>query len=238
MMTRSSKEEEEEDTKYARDLQLAMELQANEETEAVLQRIATVDTRNEGFAHPRDLQGPGHMLFVICELEGKAVEMLIDSGASVSVISMGMVHRLGLAHHLNTTLQGTAAGVGAANIVGLLENLVVTMGHVEFRLFFMVLDSNDPWLILGLDQMRRFKCVIDLERNAIVFGGREGVEFPFLDAEMAGEAADKKIRAATSAMVPPSGMIVSAAGHPTASTTNNNGIKPKSKSGLLRLFKK
>ena len=234
---RSSKEEEEDDANYARDLQLAMELQANEETEAVLQQVATVDTRNEGFAHPRDLPGPGHMLFVICELEGKAVEMLIDSGASASVISMGMVHQLGLAHHLDSTLQGTAAGVGAANIVGLLENLVVSMGHVEFRLSFVVLDSNDPWLILGVDQMRRFNCVIDLERNAIAFGGREGVEVPFLDAEMAGEAADKKIRAATSAMVPPpSGRIVSAAGHPTASTTN--AVEPKSKSGFRRLFKK
>ena len=216
-----------EDAQYARDLQLAMELQASEENEALQNARSEGHT---GFADQRALGGgPGHMLFVICELEGKAVEMLIDSGASVSVISLGMVHQLGLSQHLNSNVQGKAAGVGAANIVGILENLIVTMGHVEFRLFFLVLESNDPWLILGLDQMRRFKCVIDLERNVILFGGREGVEVPFLDAEMAGEAADKKIRAASGA--PAAGCIVS----PAVSTT---GAKPKSKPGLLKLFKK
>ena len=135
------------------------------------------------------------MLFVICELEGKAVEMLVDSGASCSAISIGLVHKLALSQHLNSNVRGKASGVGAAKIVGILENLVVTMGHVEFRLFFLVLKSTDPWLILGLDQMRRFKCVIDLEKNVLVFGGREGVEVPFLDAEMAREATEKKLMA-------------------------------------------
>ena len=98
------------------------------------------------------------------------------------------------------------------------------MGHVEFRLFFLVLDNNDPFLILGkelknafprditswwhplphdivfssstspgLDQMRRFKCLVDLESNVLRFGGKEGVEVPFLDPEMSREAANKKI---------------------------------------------
>eukprot|EP00977_Amphora_coffeiformis_P013855 scaffold3763_cov165-Amphora_coffeaeformis.AAC.6 len=222
--------EEDEDAQYARDLQLAMELQANEETQAALQKAAAT-RQNDGFARPGDFQGPMHMLFVICELEGKAVEMLIDSGASTSVISLRMVNQLGLSHRLNPTLQGTAEGVGAAKIVGLVENLVVSMGHVEFRLFFMVLDTNDPWLILGLDQMRRFKCVIDLERYVIAFGGREGVEVPFLDAELAGEAAGKKIQ---SALVPPAGMTVSAAGSPSASTARD--VKPN-RIGLRKLFK-
>lgn len=218
---------EDDDSRYARDLQLAMELQLNEENRA-LQRAG--NEGHVGFASQGDVRGPGHMLFVICELEGKAVEMLVDSGASVSVISLGMVHQLGLSRHLNKSIQGKAAGVGTANIVGIVENVIVTMGHVEFRLFFLVLESNDPWLILGLDQMRRFKCVIDLERNALLFGGREGVEVPFLDAEMAGEAADKKIRAAS--REPLAGTIMSAA-NPSAA-----GAKPKSKSGFRKLFKK
>ena len=67
----------------------------------------------------------------------------------------------------------------------------------EFRILFLVLQSNDPWIILGLDQMQRFKCIIDLERHVMLFGGREGVEVPFLDQELAGEAARKKTTAST-----------------------------------------
>ena len=33
--------------------------------------------------------------------------------------------------------------------------------------------------MLGLDQLRRFKCIIDLEQNVLVFGGAGGVQVPF-----------------------------------------------------------
>jgi hypothetical protein len=56
----------------------------------------------------------------------------------------------------------------------------------------LVLQANDPWLILGLDQMRRFKCMIDLDADQLLFGGHNGVAVPFLDAELAGEAVTKK----------------------------------------------
>jgi predicted aspartyl protease len=41
-----------------------------------------------GFATRSDLSKPGHMMFVLCHLQDKAVEMLVDSGASSSVISI------------------------------------------------------------------------------------------------------------------------------------------------------
>ena len=229
---------EEEDEQYARDLQYALNIQAEEERNAVSHRSRRHHEEAGEYADRRSLGQPDHMLFVICELEGKAVEMLVDSGASTSVISITMVHQLGLLNHVRYDISGQASGVGSANIVGIMENLICTMGHVEFRLFFLVLDSNDPWLILGLDQMRRFKCVIDLERNAILFGGREGVEVPFLDTEMAAEAAAKKILAASSPMAPaaapatnpPLGRVIV----PPPSSTNHSSRK----TGITSLFKK
>ena len=38
-------------------------------------------------------------------------------------------------------------------------------------------------LLLGLDQLRRFRCIIDLEQNVLVFGGAGGVQVPFLEQE-------------------------------------------------------
>lgn len=46
-----------------------------------------------------------------------------------------------------------------------------------------------PYSILGLDQMRRFKCLVDLDRNVLIFGGRDGVSVEFLPKEAASIAA-------------------------------------------------
>jgi hypothetical protein len=218
---------DEDDEQLATDLQMALDLQDQEERNQKRRskRNAKHHAHQEGgFANRSALLKPGHMLFVICELEGKAVEMLVDSGASSSVISMTMVHQLGLSHHLNTNVTGQAAGVGAADIVGILENMTVCMGHVEFHLFFLVLQANDPWLILGLDQMRRFKCMIDLDANQLLFGGRDGVAVPFLDAELAGEAVSKKL------MAPPA---------PSPAPAHSVAAKPSEGGGggLFRMFR-
>ena len=120
---------EEDDERMARDLQLALDLQAKEEEREQQRRKKQQESRKKnhatddlGFATRKALQQPGHMLFVICDIEGRAVEMLVDSGASSSVISMSQVHQLGLESHLETNVTGQAAGVGAASIVGILEN--------------------------------------------------------------------------------------------------------------------
>jgi len=48
---------------------------------------------------------------------------------------------------------------------------------------FMVLDAGDKLLLLGLDLMRRYKCIVDLERDVLIFGGHGGVEVTMLPAE-------------------------------------------------------
>ena len=53
----------------------------------------------------------------------------------------------------------------------------------RFALDFSVLEVQDQLLLLGLDQLRRFRCIIDLEQNALVFGGAGGVQVPFLEQE-------------------------------------------------------
>ena len=53
----------------------------------------------------------------------------------------------------------------------------------RFALDFSVLEVQDQLLLLGLDQLRRFRCIIDLEQNVLVFGGAGGVQVPFLEQE-------------------------------------------------------
>lgn len=120
------------------------------------------------------------LLYVACEIKGSVVEMMVDSGSQTSVMSSAMMTTLGLEKRLNEKYIGVCAGIGETRIIGRIENCPVRMGHVEFRLYFLVLDSPHNMMIFGIDQMRRFKCLIDLENDVLIFGGRGGVEVPFL----------------------------------------------------------
>merc|ERR1712232_823950 len=139
-----------------------------------------------------------HMCHVPCLLgtgNDVCVEMMVDTGAEMSVISLELARQLKLDTNIDRHYRGVAAGVGRAKIVGKIHNVVATFGHVEFKMEFMVLEVPDRILILGMDQMRKYNCIIDLQKDVLVFGGSGGVEVPMLppdkaptyDARMIGE---------------------------------------------------
>lgn len=108
------------------------------------------------------------------------VEMMVDTGAESSVMSEQLAKELGLYASIDRRAQGIAAGVGQAKIVGQIRNAAVTLGHVEFLMEFMVLQVPTRLMLLGLDQMRKYKCIVNLEKDVLVFGGSGGVEVAML----------------------------------------------------------
>ena len=128
---------------------------------------------------------PPHMCMAPCVIghDGVCVEMLVDTGAQTSVISLPLVQQLKLEAKIDASRQGIASGVGQARIVGRLCNVPTELGHVEFPMDFIVLDVPEKMLLLGLDLMRRYKCIVDLERDVLIFGGSGGVEVHMLPAD-------------------------------------------------------
>mmetsp|Transcript_7052 Transcript_7052/g.16323 ORF Transcript_7052/g.16323 Transcript_7052/m.16323 type:complete len:248 (-) Transcript_7052:1205-1948(-) len=127
-----------------------------------------------------------HMCLVPCQIGSMTVEMLVDTGAQSSVLSSAVVRQLGLTGRVDRRYQGVAAGVGRARISGKLRDVVCAFGqHVEFPMDFIILSVDDPLCIMGLDQMRKYKCLVDLQREKLVFGGTGGVEVDFLPPERA-----------------------------------------------------
>lgn len=120
------------------------------------------------------------LIYVACEIGDVAVEMMVDTGAQTSVISEPLVRRLNLASRIDSSQQGVAAGVGRARILGKLRKVPVKLGHVEFALDLSVLGHEENLLLLGIDQMRRFKCIVDIPGKSLRFGGSDGIEVPFL----------------------------------------------------------
>lgn len=119
-------------------------------------------------------------LYVSCEIGAHEVEMLVDTGAEMSVMSESLARQLNLLDRLDRRYQGVARGVGSARILGKVFDVPVKLGQVEFELNFSVMQQDTIGLILGLDLMRSFKCLIELEKNCLIFGGSGGVEVPFL----------------------------------------------------------
>lgn len=146
---------------------------------------AGVDQSFSRALDPAAFESPLHgsgMLYIACQIADSEVEILVDTGAEMSVISEQLAAQLGLLSNLDRSYQGTASGVGSAPILGRLWHIPAKLGLVEFALNFSVLRTPQPLLILGLDQMRLYKCHVDLERNCLTFGGTGGVAVHFLPA--------------------------------------------------------
>ena len=122
------------------------------------------------------------MLYVRGSIAGRPIDLFVDTGAQSSVISDCMVRSLNLSQQVDRYVRGQAQGVGKANITGLLHGVPVQVGVelVEFKMAFLVLSTEQPLLIMGLDQMRKYKCVVDLEKDCLVFGGYGGIAVPFV----------------------------------------------------------
>ena len=124
-----------------------------------------------------------HMCIAPCVIGDVCVELMIDTGAQTSVMSLPLAQQLGLERRIDRSQQGIAAGVGRARIIGKIRHVACELGHVEFNMDFIVLDAPEKILLLGLDLMRRYKCIVDLERDVLVFGGQGGVEVHMLPAD-------------------------------------------------------
>eukprot|EP00547_Thalassionema_nitzschioides_P002875 CAMPEP_0194200510 /NCGR_PEP_ID=MMETSP0156-20130528/1083_1 /TAXON_ID=33649 /ORGANISM="Thalassionema nitzschioides, Strain L26-B" /LENGTH=246 /DNA_ID=CAMNT_0038925515 /DNA_START=146 /DNA_END=886 /DNA_ORIENTATION=+ len=108
------------------------------------------------------------------------VEMMVDTGAQTSVMSLSLAQQLGLENQIDRRYQGVAAGVGRAQIVGKIKGVICELGHVEFVMNFSVLEVQDKLLLLGLDLMRKYRCVVNLDKDTLAFGGEGGVEVDLL----------------------------------------------------------
>jgi predicted aspartyl protease len=191
------------DEQLARDMQLALDLERAEcaAQENANNNYSINQNNNEengflaaGYYNPHYDYLQDVMLYVNCKMDGRAAHLMVDSGASVSAMTRGMVRAMKLGHKVNANVVGTVGGVGSATIVGCVEDVTVAMGPVvEYKMYFLVVDGTLPSIVLGLDQMRRFKCLIDLDNNCIVFGGKEGISVPFLNESKAREVHRKAI---------------------------------------------
>ncbi|KAM4572980.1 nuclear receptor-interacting protein 3-like [Odontesthes bonariensis] len=120
-------------------------------------------------------------IHVACKCFGQEVKVLIDTGFKLNLMSSRTVERLGLKEMVQESKMETDGFPFQRNLCidGLIEELSLTIGQLRIMCSFVVVESTKPLMSLGSKTLKSHKCVIDTERQMLVFGTtvREQVQF-------------------------------------------------------------
>lgn len=125
------------------------------------------------------------MLYINCTVNQKPLQVFVDSGAQMTIMSSSCAERLDLLHLLDDRFEGTAVGVGTGKILGKIHIVDLHIGGYDFPCSITVMDSKEGLgdknmdCLFGLDMLKRHRCCIDLGGNVLRFP-MAGLEAPFL----------------------------------------------------------
>jgi DNA damage-inducible protein 1 len=125
------------------------------------------------------------MLYISCTVNNKPLQVFVDSGAQMTIMSSVCAERLHLLHLLDDRFEGTAVGVGTGKILGKIHIVDLNIGGYDFPCSITVMDSKEGLgdknmdCLFGLDMLKRHRCCIDLGGNVLKFPS-VGLDAPFL----------------------------------------------------------
>lgn len=122
-----------------------------------------------------------NMLFVPVRINGHLVKAFVDTGAQTTLINVPCAKRCDLMHLLDRSYSGVAYGVGTQRIIGRVHVANLQLGVKDFLPSSFNVVENEPLeMMLGLDTLKRHRCKIDLDENALIIGS-SGSRVPFLE---------------------------------------------------------
>ncbi|RNF04178.1 DNA-damage inducible protein DDI1-like protein [Trypanosoma rangeli] len=122
------------------------------------------------------------MLFVNCEVNAVKVKAFIDSGAQRSIMNRRTAEHCGLMRLLDTRAASIMRGIGVRRTLGVIHMVIVNLGGLHVPLSLTVIDDDKIDFIIGLDQMKLHRMIIDLRDNCLRVAD---TQIPFLpDSEV------------------------------------------------------
>jgi len=95
------------------------------------------------------------------------IEGSVDIGASMSIMVTSVVRELGIMHLLaGHETYKTASGI-VTHALRRINELPVKVGRIICQMIFLVVDTNNYDLLLGLDFLIKIGAIVDVEKGVI-----------------------------------------------------------------------
>jgi hypothetical protein len=117
-------------------------------------------------------------LHLLVEINNYVVEGLVDIRASMSVMAIVIVRKLGIMHLvIGSETYKIASGV-VTQALGRIDEVLVKVGGVQCTMTYMVVNIDNCDVLLGLDFLIKIGAIVDVERSLIQVkhGPRANVE--------------------------------------------------------------
>jgi hypothetical protein len=151
------------------------------EQEAIYRQIRA-DRVRENFSQAPARTLGARIRAVICKVHGKTLRMIVDTGASVSVLYRNHVELCSVSYLINEhelcRIELTGISDTRSRAVGVIHALEVQVGGVSTRGSFVVLAGAQVNGILGIDWLTQNRAMIDVAGDAMQLPGRR---VPFVD---------------------------------------------------------
>ncbi|XP_051237687.1 nuclear receptor-interacting protein 3-like [Dicentrarchus labrax] len=120
-------------------------------------------------------------MYVPCKCLGQEVNVLIDTGCKLNLMSSLTVERYGWKELVEENKMETNGFPFQRKLCidGHIKELSLTIGQLRIMCSFTIVESNKPLMSLGNKTLKSLKCIIDTEKQMLVFGTnvREQVQF-------------------------------------------------------------
>lgn len=107
------------------------------------------------------------MLFVNLEINNHPIKAFIDSGAQSTIMSASCAERCNIMRLLDKRFAGQARGVGTGKILGRIHIAQMKFGRFFCPVSITVLETMHIDFLFGLDMLKRYNCMIDLDKNVL-----------------------------------------------------------------------
>ncbi|XP_029290119.1 nuclear receptor-interacting protein 3-like [Cottoperca gobio] len=132
-------------------------------------------------SHEDEEEEEEDFIYVPCKCLGQEVNVLIDTGCTLNLMSSLTVERSGLKDLVEENQMETDGFSFQRKLCvdGRIRELSLTIGQLRVMCSFVIVDSNRPLMSLGNKTLKSLKCVIDTEQQMLVFGTtvREQLQF-------------------------------------------------------------
>ncbi|XP_050889921.1 uncharacterized protein LOC127095249 [Lathyrus oleraceus] len=119
---------------------------------------------------PNKHKDPG-MVTISCIIKERMFKkVLIDSGASVSLMPLSIYHKLGIMNVSSTRKNLKFADHSIKNAYGMAEDVLVTIGELSFPVDFVIIDIHEDEetpIVLGRPFTRTSRCNLDMDQGTL-----------------------------------------------------------------------